>query len=90
MFKKPTLVVNETTGVSTESTFILLNIGEVISSHGPLDTDCLVKVCLGCESIAMAATPEDRDMLASHYDFECHRHQTYTFVTHDSGVTAVI
>ena len=90
MFSKPTLVVNETTGISTESPFVLSNIKAVIDGHGELDVDCLVYVCLNCGSIAMAATPDDRDMLAGNYDYTCHAHQTYSFVTHDSGVTSLV
>lgn len=94
MFTVPTLVVNETSGISTENPFVLSNIKAVIDSHAVkvdgvttgLDTDCLVKVCLGCGSIAMAADREQRDLNAAWYSFECHGHQTYTFLSHDSGL----
>lgn len=71
------------------SDFIRSNISEVFHQHDveidgetiSVELDCLAMVCLGCSSIAMAATPEQRDLQVKNFDMTCHPNQTYVFLS---------
>ena len=86
----PNVRVAHTEGLrNTDSMFVLTNIEAVIHEHDvtiddeviSVEIDCLVSVCLGCSSIIMAATPEDRDMHAEWTDTTCHANQTYVLTS---------
>jgi hypothetical protein len=71
------------------SEMVRSNISEVFHEHDveidgetiSVETDCLAMVCLGCSSIAMAASPEQRDLTVTNFDMTCHPNQTYVFLS---------